>query len=175
MDARTQRRVKRETVREVDYAEFVKERTHKKNLVAREKRMLRRRVLRDEYMKNEELNKRAPRRDASRNTQDGGEFQRLKHAIQSMPSSSKKRELEARLEDLRKVLLEMQNSAQKIVNNMRKNHTEEEVLVSIPISDLRKILHAKTETQKATLRGMALGEINYQLWKIQKICEKYIK
>ena len=30
MDARTQRRVKRETVREVDYAEFVKENTHKK-------------------------------------------------------------------------------------------------------------------------------------------------
>ena len=119
MDARTQRRVKRDTVREVDYAEFVKERTHKKNLVAREKRMLRRRVLRDEHMKNEELKKKDKMR--------------------------------------------------------RKNHTEEEVLVSIPISDLRKILQAKTETQKATMRGMALGEINYQLWKIQKICEKYIK
>ena len=119
MDARTQRRVKRETVREVDYAEFVKERTHKKNLDAREKRMLRRRVLRDEYMKNEELKQKDKLR--------------------------------------------------------RKNHTEEEVLVSIPISDLREILHAKTETQKATLRGMALGEINYQLWKIQRICEKYIK
>ena len=119
MDARTQRRVKRETVREVDYAEFVKENTHKKNLVAREKRMLRRRVLRDEYMKNEELKKK----------------------------------------DKLKI----------------KNRTEEEFLVSIPISDLREILHAKTETQKATLRGMALGEINYQLWKIQKICEKYIK
>ena len=119
MDARTQRRVKRDTVREVDYAEFVKEHTHEKNLVAREKRMLRRRVLRDEYMKNEELKKKDKLRI--------------------------------------------------------KNKTEEEFLVSIPISDLRKILHAKTETQKATLRGMALGEINYQLWKIQKICEKYIK
>ena len=119
MDARTQRRLKREAVREVDYAEFVKECTRKKNLVAREKRMLRRRVLRDEYMKNEELRKKDKMR--------------------------------------------------------RMNITEEEVLVSIPISDLRKILHAKTETQKATLRGMALGEINYQLWKIQKICEKYIK
>ena len=119
MDARTQRRVKRDTVREVDYAEFVKERTHEKNLVAREKRMLRRRVLRDEYMKNEELKKKDKLRI--------------------------------------------------------KNKTEEEFLVSIPISDLREILHAKTETQKATLRGMALGEINYQLWKIQRICEKYIK
>ena len=119
MDARTQRRVKRETVREVDYAEFVKERTHKKNLVAREKRMLRRRVLRDECMKNEELKKKDKLRI--------------------------------------------------------KNRTEEEFLVSIPISDLREILHAKRETQKATMRGMALGEINYQLWKIQKICEKYIK
>ena len=119
MDARTQRRVKRDTVREVDYAKFVKERTHKKNLVAREKRMLRRRVLRDKYMKNEELKKKDKLRI--------------------------------------------------------KNRTEEEFLVSIPISDLREILHAKTETQKATLRGMALGEINYQLWKIQKICEKYIK
>ena len=119
MDARTQRRVKRDTVREVDYAEFVKEHTHKKNLDAREKRMLRRRVLRDEYMKNEELK------------------QKDKLRI--------------------------------------KNRTEEEFLVSIPISDLREILHAKTETQKATLRGMALGEINYQLWKIQRICEKYIK
>ena len=58
---------------------------------------------------------------ASRNGYgDGGEFQRLKHAIQSMPSSSKKRELEARLEDLRKVLLEMQNAAQKIVKDMSK-------------------------------------------------------
>ena len=119
MDARTQRRVKRETVREVDYAEFVKERTHKKNLVAREKRMLRRRVLRDECMKNEELKKKDKLRI--------------------------------------------------------KNRTEEEFLVSIPISDLREILHAKRETHKATMRGMALGEINYQLWKIQKICEKYIK
>ena len=119
MDARTQRRLRRETVREVDYAEFVKERTYKKNLVAREKRMLRRRVLRDEYMKIEELKKKDKLRI--------------------------------------------------------KNRTEEEFLVSIPISDLREILHAKTETQKATLRGMALGEINYQLWKIQKICEKYIK
>ena len=119
MDARTQRRLKRETVREVDYAEFVKERTHKKNLVAREKRMLRRRVLKDEYMKNEELKKKDKLRI--------------------------------------------------------KNRTEEEFSVSIPISDLREILHAKRETQKATKRGMALGEINYQLWKIQKICEKYIK
>ena len=119
MDARTQRRVKRDTVREVDYAEFVKEHTHKKNLVAREKRMLRRRVLRDEYMKNNELKKKDKLRI--------------------------------------------------------KNRTEEEFLVSIPISDLREILHAKRETHKATMRGMALGEINYQLWKIQKICEKYIK
>tara|TARA_Y100000591_G_scaffold28035_1_gene20739 strand:+ start:840 stop:1061 length:222 start_codon:yes stop_codon:yes gene_type:complete len=52
---------------------------------------------------------------------------------------------------------------------------EEEVMISIPISDIREILHAKRETHKATKRGMALGEINYQLWKIQKICEKYIK
>ena len=119
MDARTQRRVKRETVREVDYAEFVKKHTHKKNLDAREKRMLRRRVLRDEYMKNEELKKKDKLRI--------------------------------------------------------KNRTEEEFLVSIPISDLREILHAKRETDKATKRGMALGEINYQLWKIQKICEKHLK
>ena len=119
MDARTQRRLRREAVREVDYTEFVKEQTHKKNINAREKRMLRRRVLKDEYMKNEELRQKDKMR--------------------------------------------------------RKNHTEEEVLVSIPISDLRKILHAKSETQKATARGMALGEINYQLWKIQKICEKHLK
>ena len=57
----------------------------------------------------------------------------------------------------------------------RKNITEEKVLISIPISDIREILNAKRETHKATLRGMPLGEINYQLWKIQKICEKYIK
>ena len=119
MDSRTQRRLRREAVREVDYTEFVKERTHKKNIAAREKRMLRRRVLRDECMKNEELRKKDKMR--------------------------------------------------------RKNITEEEVLVSIPISDLRKILQAKEHTHKATMRGMALGEINYQLWKIQKICEKYIK
>ena len=119
MDARTQRRLRREAVKNVGYTKFLKKHTHKKNIAAREKRMLRRRVLRDECMKNEELRKKDKMR--------------------------------------------------------RKNITEEEVLVSIPISDLRKILHAKTETQKATLRGMALGEINYQLWKIQKICEKYIK
>ena len=119
MDARTERRMKRESVREENYAEFVKENTRKKNITAREKRMLRRRILRDEYMKNEELKKKDKMR--------------------------------------------------------RKNHTEEEVLVSIPISDLREILHAKTETQKATVRGMPLGEINYQLWKIQRICEKHLK
>ena len=119
MDARTQRRLRREAVRKVDYAEFVKERTHKKNIAAREKRMLRRRALRDEYIKNEELRKKDKLR--------------------------------------------------------RNNITEEEFLVSIPISDLRKILQAKEYTHKATMRGMALGEINYQLWKIQKICEKYIK
>ena len=119
MDARTQRRVKREAVREVGYAEFVKERTHKKNIAAREKRMLRRRVLRDEYMKNEELKKKDKLRI--------------------------------------------------------KNRTEEEFLVSIPISDLRGILNAKWGIHTATMRGMALGEINYQLWKIQKICEKYVK
>ena len=119
MDARTQRRLRREAVREVDYTEFVKERTHKKNIAAREKRMLRRRVLRDEYMKNEELKKKDKLRT--------------------------------------------------------KNITEEEFLVSIPISDLRKILQAKEYTHKATMRGMALGEINYQLWKIQKICEKHLK
>ena len=119
MDARTERRMKRESVREEKYAEFVKENTRKKNITAREQRMLRRRILRDEYMKNEELKKKDKMR--------------------------------------------------------RKNHTEEEVLVSIPISDLREILHAKRETQKATLRGMALGEINYQLWKIQRICEKHLK
>ena len=117
MDARTQRRLMRDTVRDVEYTKFVKERTHKKNIAAREKRMLRRRVLRDEYMKNEEL---------------------------------KKKDKMIRKE-------------------------EEEVMISIPISDIRKILHAKREAHKATMRGMALGEINYQLWKIQKICEKYIK
>ena len=119
MDSRTQRRLRREAVRNVGYTKFLKKHTYHKNITAREERMLRRRVLRDEYMKNEELKKKDKMR--------------------------------------------------------RKNHTEEEVLVSIPISDLRKILYAKTETQKATLRGMALAEINYQLWKIQKICEKYVK
>ena len=119
MDARTERRMKRESVREENYAEFVKENTRKKNITAREQRMLRRRILRDEYMKNEELKKKDKLR----------------------------------------------------INN----RTEEEFLVSIPISDLRKILQAKEYTHKATMRGMALGEINYQLWKIQKICEKYIK
>ena len=119
MDARTQRRLRREAVREVDYAEFVKERTHKKNLAAREKRMLRRRVLREEYMKNEALRKKDKMR--------------------------------------------------------REKSIEEEVMISIPISDLRKILQAKWGIHKATMRGMALGEINYQLWKIQKICEKHLK
>ena len=118
MDARTERRMKRESVREENYAEFVKKHTHKKNIAAREKRMLRRRVLRDECMKNEELKK----KDKIR----------------------------------------------------RKNITEEEVMISIPISDIREILHAKRETHKAIMRGMALGEINYQLWKIQRICEKYV-
>jgi len=119
MDARTQRRLRREAVREEDYTEFVKERTHKKNIVAREKRMLRRRVLRDEYMKNEKLRKKDKMRKISRE--------------------------------------------------------EEEVILSIPISDIRKILQAKEYIHKATKRGMALGEINYQLWKIQKICEKHLK
>ena len=91
MDARTQRRLRREAVREVDYTEFVKERTHKKNIAAREKRMLRRRVLRDECMENEGLRKKDKMR--------------------------------------------------------RKNITEEEVLVSIPISDIRKILQAKRNSQ----------------------------
>ena len=55
MDARTQRRLRREAVREEDYTEFVKERTHKKNIASREKRMLRR-VLRMNT-ENEELRK----------------------------------------------------------------------------------------------------------------------
>ena len=119
MDERTQRRLRRETVREIDYAKFVKEHTRNKNITARENRMLRRRVLKEEYMKKEELKK----KDKIR----------------------------------------------------RKEEEEEEVMISIPISDLRKILQAKEYTHRATLRGMALGEINYQLWKIQKICEKYVK
>ena len=41
MDARTERRMKRESVREENYAEFVKENTRKKNITAREQRMLR--------------------------------------------------------------------------------------------------------------------------------------
>ena len=122
MDARTERRMKRESVREEKYAEFVKENTRKKNITAREQRMLRRRVLRDEYMKNEELKK----KDKMRRKREG-----------------------------------------------TLNKKEKEEMVSIPLSDLREILQAKRETQRATLRGMALGEINYQLWKIQRICEKY--
>ena len=119
MDARTQRRLRREAVKNIGYKKFLKKHTHNKNIAAREQRMLKRRFLRDEYMKNEELRKKDKMR--------------------------------------------------------RKNITEEEVLVSIPISDLRKILQAKEYTHKATKRGMALGEINYQLWKIQKICEKHLK
>ena len=118
MDERTQRRLRRETVREIDYAKFIKEQTRNKNITARENRMLRRRVLRDEYMKNEKLKKK---------------------------------------------------------NTKRNQQEEEEVMISIPISDIRKILQAKRETHKAIKRGMALGEINYQMWKIQKICEKYVK
>ena len=123
MDARTERRMKRESVREEKYAEFVKENTRKKNITAREQRMLRRRILRDEYMKNEELKK----KDKMRRKREG-----------------------------------------------TLNKKEKEEMVSIPLSDLREILQAKRETQKATLRGMPLGEINYQLWKIQRICEKYV-
>ena len=123
MDARTERRMKRESVREEKYAEFVKENTRKKNITAREQRMLRRRILRDEYMKNEELKK----KDKMRRKREG-----------------------------------------------TLNKKEKEEMVSIPLSDLREILQAKRETQRATLRGMALGEINYQLWKIQRICEKYV-
>ena len=118
MDERTLRRLRRETVREIDYAKFIKEQTRNKNITARENRMLRRRVLRDEYMKNEKLKKK---------------------------------------------------------NTKRNQQEEEEVMISIPISDIRKILQAKRETHKAIKRGMALGEINYQMWKIQKICEKYVK
>ena len=98
MDERTQRRLRRETVREIDYAKFVKEHTRNKNITARENRMLRRRVLKEEYMKKEELKK----KDKIR----------------------------------------------------RKEEEEEEVKISIPISDLRKILQAKEYTHKATLRGM---------------------
>ena len=123
MDARTERRMKRESVREENYAEFVKENTRKKNITAREQRMLRRRILREEYMKNEELKKKDKMR----------------------------RKMEGSL-----------------------NKKEKEVMVSIPLSDLREILQAKKETQNATKRGMPLGEINYQLWKIQRICEKYV-
>ena len=119
MDERTQRRLRRETVRDIDYAKFIKEQTRNKNITARENRMLRRRVLRDEYMKNEELKK----KNTKRNQQE----------------------------------------------------EEKEFMISIPISDIRKILQAKRETHKAIKRGMALGEINYQMWKIQKICEKYVK
>ena len=118
MDTRTQRRLRRETVREVDYVEFVKEHTYKKNLVAREKRMLRRRVLRDEYMKKEELKKKDKLR--------------------------------------------------------RKNRTEEEFLVSIPISDLREILQTKKYIYTAAMKS-DLVEFNYHMFKIEKICEKYIK
>ena len=123
MDERTQRRLRRETVREIDYAKFIKEQTRNKKITARENRMLRRRVLRDEYMKNEELKK----KDKMRRKREG-----------------------------------------------TLNKKEKEEMVSIPLSDLREILQAKKETQRATLRGMALGEINYQLWKIQRICEKYV-
>ena len=124
MDARAQRRLRREAVRNVGYTKFLKKHTHKKNIAAREKRMLRRRVLRDECMK-KEVEKKA-RKD---------------------------------------VKMTFKEESRK----------EKEVMISIPISDIRKILQAKEYTHKATMRGMALGEINYQLWKIQKICEKYIK
>ena len=124
MDARTQRRLRREAVRNVGYTKFLKKHTHKKNIAAREKRMLRRRVLRGECMK-KEVEKKA-RKD---------------------------------------VKMTFKEESRK----------EKEVMISIPISDIRKILQAKEYTHKATMRGMALGEINYQLWKIQKICEKYIK
>ena len=72
---------------------------------------------------------------------------------------------------------EVEKKARKDVKMTFKEESrkEKEVMISIPISDLRKILQAKEYTHKATMRGMALGEINYQLWKIQKICEKYIK
>ena len=53
MDARTQRRLRRETIRNVGYAKFLKKHTHNKNITAREERMLKRRVLRDECLKKE--------------------------------------------------------------------------------------------------------------------------
>ena len=53
MDARTQRRLRRETIRDVGYAKFLKKHTHNKNITAREERMLKRRVLREKCMKKE--------------------------------------------------------------------------------------------------------------------------
>jgi len=118
MDERTQRRLLRETVKEIDYAKFIKEHTHNKNITARENRMLRRRVLKDEYMKKEELNK--------------------KYKIKE------------------------------------KKEKQENVFVSIPISDLRKILQAKKYANFSLMRGN-LAEFNYHMLNIGKICEKHIK
>lgn len=118
MAERTQRRIRREAVREVDYAEFVKENTQKKNNAAREKRMLQRRILRDEYMKNEELKKKDKMR--------------------------------------------------------KKNKTKEDVLVSIPKSDLREILQAKKDIFTAAMKAN-LPEFNYYMRKIENICEKHLK
>lgn len=53
MDARTQRRLRREAVKNIGYKKFLKKHTHNKNIAAREQRMLKRRVLRDECMKKE--------------------------------------------------------------------------------------------------------------------------
>tara|TARA_A100001015_G_scaffold137782_1_gene152787 strand:+ start:52 stop:393 length:342 start_codon:yes stop_codon:yes gene_type:complete len=112
--------MKRESVREEKYAEFVKENTQKKKITAREQRMLRRRILRDEYMKNEELKKK-----------------------------------------------------DKMRRKMNRKEKEKEVMISIPISDLREILQAKKDTHKAVKKA-SLVEFNYHMMKIEKICEKYV-
>lgn len=62
-------------------------------------------------------------------------------------------------------------------DKMRKNKEKQEnVLVSIPISDLREILQAKINI------GIIVHDIgyknrvefNYHMWKIEKICKKHI-
>ena len=53
MDARTQRRLRREAVKNIGYKKFLKKHTYNKNIAAREERMLKRRDLREKCLKKE--------------------------------------------------------------------------------------------------------------------------
>tara|TARA_Y100000591_G_scaffold28035_1_gene20738 strand:+ start:77 stop:628 length:552 start_codon:yes stop_codon:yes gene_type:complete len=172
MDSRTQRRLRREAVRNVGYTKFLKKHTHNKNITAREERMLKRRDLREKCLKKEAEKK--ARKDVKMTFKEESRKQALtlKSVVDGCYSRpSIKACFERSLPTLKEINDELRKKDLVVMPMWEMEHSSD-INKSLK-KTLREIFERTTRMQSAHFNNDN-AEFNYHCYKIRELCNKHL-